>query len=280
MTSLRQILIQAQKSIFLATIGNHTTTLKGDGYDFTELREYASGDDIRHIDWIMSAKLAKPYVKIFTQERELKIVIAPIMSASLYFGTQKLKQDLVSEICALLSYSCVQQNDPFESYFCDTHVKIGTPRSKSIDSVHDFIAKLHSFELLGQDVNYVSILKEMYLRLDQASMIFFIGDFFDVEEFALHTLSEKHEIVVIIVRDRFEENPQALGQISIRDPLLEKSTTIMLNAHNINEYTKELNKADTAFTQKLHHLGVRYVKIYTDEDPIEKIVSLLGRQNV
>ena len=177
MTSLSQILIKAQKNVFRTNIGNNATNFKGNGYDFEELREYSSGDDIRHIDWIISSKLAKPYVKLFTQERELNLIIAPIMSASLYFGTQKLKIESLSEVCALLSYNSIRQNDPFQSYICEESVQICTPRSKQTASVHNFISKLHSFELIGQKISYPKIVQGIYESIISSSMIFFIGDF-------------------------------------------------------------------------------------------------------
>jgi len=274
---LKKILIKAQKNVFSKTIGSNVTKLKGDGYNFTELREYSSGDDIRHIDWIISSKLSKPYVKLFTQERELNIVIAPFISASLLFGTKHLKKDLQSEICALLSYSCLQQNNPFESYLCAHEVFIGTLRSKKSDAVSDFISKVDSFDLIGKELNYRVVLQGIYEYVKRPSMIFMIGDFFDTQNLNLSALNTKHEIILIIVRDRFEENPEVLGSVNILDLTLQKSASVLFDTKNIQEYKQALHDQDTDFENTLKEMGVKFVKIYTDEDPSEKIISLMSR---
>jgi len=274
--NLAKILIKAQKDVFSKAVGDNATPLKGDGYDFVELREYESGDDIRHIDWIISSKIGRPYVKLFTQERELNIVIAPIMSASLFFGTTQLKQDLVTEICALLSYSCVKQNDPFESYICSDGVALCTPRSKAQDAVREFGQKLDSFDLLGKSIKYEKIMQGLYQKLSKSSMVFLIGDFFETESLNLKALSMKHEVIVIIVRDKFEENPQSIGKVDIIDPDSLELSSVDFTKQTTQAYVTKLHNADKVFEAGLRVAGVKFVKIYTDENPSRKIISLMS----
>ena len=275
MKNLAEILIRAQKDVFSKSIGDNATAIKGDGYDFIELREYESGDDIRHIDWIISSKVGKPYVKLFTQERELNVVIAPFLSGSLFFGTRRLKKDLVSEICALLSYSCIKQNDPFESFICSDGVRLCTQRAKGMGAVRGFIQKIESFELLGKELDYSKIVQGLYERVQKSSMLFLVGDFFETEDLNLKALSVKHELIIIIVRDRFEENPQAIGKIDIVDPISKELKSVDFSPKNTQEFAEKISLADKLFEEKLKKSGVKFVKIYTDEDPSSKIISLM-----
>lgn len=115
-------MFKAQKNVFSSSIGENSTFFKGLSSDFIELREYTSGDDIKHIDWIISSKMNKAHVKVFIDQKELNIVIVPILNTSLNFGTQKLKFDVLKETIALLTFSCVKQQDSYESYIYNQNI--------------------------------------------------------------------------------------------------------------------------------------------------------------
>lgn len=143
--SLAFMLIKAQKDVFSNVSGEYASKKNGSGYDFSELREYEIGDDIRHIDWIISSKMDKPHIKIFKQEKELNVVLAPIMSSSLNFGVEVLKHSILNEIAALLSLSCIKHNNPFESYICNDDVVLNTNKSKQLFSVRNLVENLSSY---------------------------------------------------------------------------------------------------------------------------------------
>ena len=116
MSSLKKILIKAKRQVFSEMVGNNPSRFHGEGYDFSELREYQIGDDIKHIDWNITAKMQKPYVKVFKEERELHVSLVSMMGGSLYFGSQKMKQEVVAEIMAILSFSVVKNQDLLSHY--------------------------------------------------------------------------------------------------------------------------------------------------------------------
>lgn len=273
---LALILIKTQREVFSKTAGENTARRIGEGYDFEELREYESGDDIRHIDWIISAKVGKPYVKLFHQQKELNIVIAPLLCGSLHFGTTTLKKDLVSEICALVSYSCVKQNDPFESYICSDELLLCTQKTKQMFGVRTLVQKIDDFDVIGKAINYAQITQALYKQLQHKSTIFLIGDFFDIQTLNLKVLNLKHEVIVIIVRDRFEEHPVRLGELNITDPVLGRSADVSLNKKTLKVYEKKIFQQDKVLYEKLQEAGVRFAKIYTDENPAEKIIGLMS----
>ena len=274
---LALILIKTQREVFSKIAGENISKKRGDGYDFQELREYESGDDIRHIDWIITAKTGKPYVKIFHQQKELNVVIAPLLCGSLHFGTVTLKKDLLTQICALISYSCVKQNDPFESYICSDEVFLCTQKTKQLFGVRTLVEKIDAFAVLGKTLDYSYITQALYRQIQKKSLLFLIGDFFDTQDLNLMALSLKHEVVVIMVRDRFEENPVQLGELHITDPASGAQTDVLLNKATLRTYSRKIAEDDKVLYAKLQTSGIRFVKIYTDEDPAEKIINLMER---
>lgn len=269
------MLIKAQKSVFSSINGENITKIKSSGYDFVELHEYTSGEDIKHIDWIISSKIGKPYVKVYQEQKELNIVIIPILCASINFGVRILKHDIITEICALLSFSCIRQSDPFSSYICNEDTMLSTQKSKSLKSVREFVEKVALYTTFTKTVNYTLLSSKLYTQLKQKSILFLIGDFFNTHEFDITALAMKHEPVVIIVRDKFEEDPTALGELHVIDPQTQQNSIIEINKKTSLKRKKELLKADTIFISKLKKHGVRFIKIYTDENPADKIITLI-----
>jgi len=269
------ILIKAHKDVFSLISGDNATQKKGNGYDFIELREYASGEDIKHIDWTISSKLGKPYVKVFQEEKELNIVVVPILCASVNFGVSVLKQDIIAEICALISFSCIKHNNSFSSYICNEETLLNTKKSKSLSIVKEFVANVLSYKTINKSINYYALANTLFSQLKQKSMLFLIGDFFDTQEFDITALAKKHELIILIVRDKFEEQPLALGEIHVIDPQTQKSSLVNITKKESLRLKQELEQKDIQFFLKLKKAGVRYLKIYTDETPADKIISLM-----
>ena len=113
MKNSAQILLKARRQIIGDRIGNNPSMFRGEGYDFIELREYISGDDTRHIDWNVTAKMGKPYVKVFREERELNVLTVALLGGGLHFGSEKFKIESVAEAVALIGYSAVANGDVF-----------------------------------------------------------------------------------------------------------------------------------------------------------------------
>ncbi len=272
------MLIKAQKEVFSKIVGENNSRHQGVGYDFVELREYESGDDIKHIDWIISSKMGKPYIKVFHQPRELNVSIVPILSGSVHFGTKVLKHQLINEVCTLIAYSCVKQNDPFESFICNDNVVLNTKKTKQLFGVRTLAEKIANYDVLGKKVDWSLITKKLFTLLRQRTLVFLIGDFFDTKALDLRALSVKHEVVVIIVRDRFEEMPALLGDIHITDPSTGKNASINLNEKALKRIQAKVFEEDQQLYKKLKRSGIRFIKIYTDENPAEKILNLMNRQ--
>ncbi len=275
---MKKILIKAHRAVFSDVSGNNTTLFKGEGYDFVELREYEAGEDVKKIDWIISAKMQTPYVKVFHAQRELNISIAPILGGSVYFGTSKFKQDVICEICAILGYSSVGQGDKFDSFICNEDVIFNTKKTKRIFAVHEMTRKIYKYDVKQKRVDYKLITNNLFNKIAKKSIIFLIGDFFSIDNLDLRILAKKHEVIAIIVRDKFEEEPKALGSVNLIDPQNFKVFNGDMNNSLVNEYKIKIKANDHKLYEHFQKCGVRFTKIYTHEEPMIKLMPLLGKR--
>jgi uncharacterized protein (DUF58 family) len=277
MKHIKHLLIKTKKQVYSSLIGNNTSKFKGDGYDFVELREYENGEDTKKIDWIISAKMQKPFVKIFYTQRELDINIIPILSGSLHFGTSKFKSDIVLEVSALLGYIATANLDSYSSFIANQTLIQNTKKTKKLLGVEAMIQKFANYNLLGKRVDCKQILYGINKFIRRKSLIFLIGDFFDFDVKILDILSKKHEIVAIIVRDKIEENPIALGNINLIDPQTNSLFEGELDKTIIQSYKQKVIKQDAVLIKNFKKNNISYIKIYTHEQPYKKLFQLYGK---
>ncbi len=262
MSKLKKILVRARRQVFSEMVGNNPSIFHGEGYDFIELREYAPGDDIRHIDWNITAKMQKPFIKIFREERELNVVLVSVLNGSVHFGSKKFKQETIAEIIALLSFSTLKNGDLLSSYiFTDTMISTSKP-SKRLHQVQKITQEILDFKALNQKVDFKVIADTLYKRLRRKSVILVVGDFFEIPDFKL--LAKKHEVIAIIVRDHLEEHPPAMGYSSLVDP--ESGATLEgdFNKSSVKSYAKRVQEHDHKLYEMFRKHQVRFTKIYTD----------------
>lgn len=271
---IKKILLKTKKQVFGDMLGNNISLFQGEGFEFTELREYVYGDDIRKIDWKTTAKLGKPYVKIYTEERELNVVTAVMMGGSTYFGTVKQKSEVMSELVATLGFSAVKNSDLFSNViFADKLYSISKPNKKFF-AVHDAVIKMDEFEVLGKKSDYKEFADTLFRRIKRKSLLFVISDFVGEINFGL--LSKKHDVVALIVRDRFEEKPQELGYLRVLDMESSGSFEGNIGSKELKGYMKALDENDKRLYAHFKKNGIRYTKIYTDEEPFVKLARLFG----
>lgn len=264
MSKLQKILVKARRQVFSEMVGNNPSIFQGEGYDFIELREYMAGDDIRHIDWNISAKMQKPFIKIFREERELNVVVASMLNGSIHFGSKRFKQDVIAELVALLSFSVIKNGDLLSTYnFTDQMVSHLKP-SKKVFQVHKAVEEILEFDPINQKADYKNLADTLFKRLKRKSLIIVVGDFFEIPDFRL--LAKKHEVIAIIVRDHLEEKPPVMGFASLVDP---ESGAILegdFNKASVSEYAKKVHMHDHKLYEALKKQQIRFAKVYTDEN--------------
>ena len=255
-------MVRARRQVFSEMVGNNPSLFQGEGYDFVELREYMVGDDIRHIDWNITAKMQKPYIKIFREERELNVVIASVLNGSVYFGSKRFKQDVIAEVVALLGYSTLKNGDTLSSYiFTDAMASHSKP-TKNIHQVQKSVADILAFDALEKKVDFKNLATTLFRRLKRKSLVIVVGDFFEIPDFRL--LAKKHEVVAVIVRDHLEEKPPLMGFSSLVDP--ESGATLEgdFNQATVESYAKRVHAHDRALYSQLRKDQIRFTKVYTD----------------
>ncbi len=271
----KQIILKTKKQVFGALSGNNISALRGEGFEFAELREYVYGDDVRKIDWKATAKLGgKPYIKIYNEERELSVVISTMLSGSTHFGTKVMKRDFMIEILAIIGYSAVRNKDLFSHILYADKLYRHSKPSKKIFAVNKEIEEAFNFEVLGKPANYEGWIETLNKRIKKKSLLFLIGDF--VGDINLSLLAKKHDLFVIIVRDHFIENPKPLGEINLVDPGFLVSFSGNFDEGTIRVYKEALIENDRKLLKHLRRVGARFAKIYTHQEPYLQLIKRMG----
>ncbi|MDT8338386.1 MAG: DUF58 domain-containing protein [Sulfurimonas sp.] len=262
MSKLQKILVRARRQVFSEMVGNNPSIFQGEGYDFIELREYMPGDDIRHIDWNITAKMQKPFIKIFREERELSVVVVSVLNGSVHFGSKRFKQEAIAEVAALLGFSTLKNGDLLSSYiFTDEMVSHAKP-SKKLHQIQKNVQDILEFDAINKKVDFKVIADTLFKRLKRKSLILIIGDYFEIPDFRL--LARKHEVLSVIVRDHLEEHPPEMGFASLIDP---ESGAVLegdFNASSVRLYSQKVAAHDHRLFDRLRRDGIRFTKVYTD----------------
>ncbi len=269
--AVKKIILKTKKQVYGDMLGNNASLFQGEGFEFAELREYVYGDDIRKIDWKTTAKLGKPFVKVYKEERELNVVVVSMLSGSMYFGTVKQKSDIAAEVVATLGFSAVKNSDLFSHMiFADKMYDLSKP-SKKLFAVHKAVEDVAVFDPLGKEADFGTLVQTLVSRLKKKALLFIVSDF--VGEMDLKLLAKKHDVFAVMVRDRFEENPSELGYLRLIDMETKQSFEGDIDSNTLKNYKKALHDNDEKLYKQFKKQGVRFTKIYTDEEPTLKLMK-------
>ena len=273
-TAFKALQLKARHQVYTLLSGHNLSKLHGEGYDFSELREYQMGDDIRKINWTITAKLGKPYIKELHANRELSIVVAALMDGSLYFGSGNAKQTKLTEVATILGYAAQQNADLFTGISYEQNLTNVTPPTKQLYHIEQFSKILFEASLLNTKVNYNASIEDLFKRIHKPSLIFVIGDF--LEEIDLSLLAQKHEVIVIIIRDREEESPKKLGEVTLSSPQSKVKMDTYFGKKSIEKYLARLKENDEKIIEHFSRYDIRYVKVFTDDEVIGKLLGLFA----
>jgi len=273
-TILKALQLKARHQVYTLLSGHNLSNLHGEGYDFSELREYQMGDDIRKINWMITAKLGKPYIKELHANRELSVVVTTLMDGSLYFGSGNHKQVKLTEVATLLGYATQQQSDLFTGLCYTQKQTYTTPPTKQLYHIEQFSQTLFNTALLGTTLDTKDAIQDLFKRIHKPSLLFVIGDF--LEEIDLSLLSQKHEVIAILIRDKVEESPKALGEVTLSNPADGRKLETYFGKRSIEKYLIKLKENDERLIEHFSQHDIRYVKIFTDEVVLGKLISLFA----
>lgn len=272
--ALKALQLKARHQVYTLLSGHNLSKLHGEGYDFAELREYQMGDDIRKINWMITAKLGKPYIKELHANRELSVVVATLMDGSLYFGAGNSKQKKLTEVATLLGYATQQNADLFTGLVYTQKQTYSTPPTKQLYHIEQFSKTLFTTSLLGTTLDPSASMEDLFKRIYKPSLIFVIGDFLEPVDLSL--LAQKHEVIAIIIRDREEELPKKLGEVSFSSPQDGTKMDTYFGKRSIEKYLAKLQENDAKNIEHFSRYDIRSVKIFTDEEVVSKLITLFN----
>lgn len=261
--------------------GEYHSAFKGKGMAFSEVREYQYGDDIRNIDWNVTARFHRPYVKIFEEERELTVMLLVDVSGSTRFGTRKqFKEEVLVEIAAILSFSAIQNNDKVGVIFFSNHVEKYIPPKKGTSHILRIIRELLTFEPLEKGTNLQEPLRFLTNVVKKKCTCFLLSDFMDGGYAdALQIASKKHDIAAIRITDKREETLPVMGLVKIQDQETGKQFWIDTTHRKVRrQYEAYHQRKEQETLSTLRHSGMDFVNIHTGEDYIKPLIMLFDKR--
>jgi len=273
------------KNIFA---GEYHSAFKGRGMAFSEVREYQYGDDIRSIDWNVTARFNHPYIKIFEEERELTVMLLVDISNSRTFGTQsKLKKSLITEIAAVLSFSAIQNNDKIGVIlFSDKVEKFISPK-KGRTHILRIIRELLEFEPENKETNISEALRYLTNAIKKRSTTFIISDFIDDNpqtgmprfDEALRIANKKHDVIALKIYDKRETELPDVGLIRFKDAETGQYSWVDTSREQVRKhYSSWWRKNEQLTNETLSKAGVDFVSISTDEDYVKPLIKLFKKR--
>jgi uncharacterized protein (DUF58 family) len=248
---------------------------------FSEVREYQPGDDIRSIDWNVTARLNHPYVKIFEEERELNVMLLVDVSGSETFGTQKqFKQELITEICAVLAFSAIQNNDKIGVIFFSDRIEKFIPPKKGKSHILRIIRELISFEPQSKGTNITLALRYLTNLIKKKSIVFLISDFMDNGfNDALKIANRKHDLVALRIYDKRERELPDIGLVKMKDAETGMVRWIDTSSREVRStYEYESRKFEQRLKDIFNRSGVDTVSIATSENYIRPLMNLFKKR--
>ncbi len=256
--------------------GEYESVFKGQGIEFADVREYVPGDDIRTIDWNVTARSQKPFIKKFVEEREMTVLFIVDMSGSQYFGTgERLKSEVAAEITALLAFAAVKNKDKTGLLICTDEVEKYVPMKKGKMHVLRVIREILFYKPKGKKTRLAAAIEYLNQILTRTAVVFIISDFLDTGyEKPIKVLSRKHDVIAIHLKDRREKEFVDAGLVELEDR--ETGQTIMIDSsqkklrESLKKYSASLDeKLDKFFKQ----MGIDKVAIAAEGSYVEPLMK-------
>ena len=263
--------------------GQDHSAFKGRGMAFSEVREYQYGDDIRDIDWNVTARYVRPYVKVFEEERELTVMLLIDVSGSRDFGSVNvMKKEVITEIAATLAFSAIQNNDKIGVVFFSDKIEKFIPPQKGKKHILYIIRELIDFHPEETRTDISQVLKYLTNAIKKRCTAFLISDFIDKEGFkdALTVANRKHDMVAIQVYDRRETELPAVGLMKIKDAETGKEQWIDSSSARVRAAYKEWwEKRQAKMSDTFKKCRVDSVSVRTEDDYVKALIALFDKRN-
>lgn len=267
---IRKLEIQTKGLVNTLSGGEYQSAFKGRGMEFSEVRAYSYGDDIRQIDWNVTARTGDPYIKIFEEERKQTLMLCVDISPSGMFGSSdQNKMDLAIEVCAVLAFSAIRNSDKVGLVLFSDHVEKVVPPKKGRTHVLRLIREMYATKPTGKSTNIADALSYVNRLLDRKAIVVLASDFQDSSfEKQLRITNRKHDLVAIKINDDFELELPNLGLIPLRDAesgkevLVDTSSSKVRQAYQMRRKTQREKLAEIFLRMKIDTVNIHTNKSY------------------
>lgn len=273
---IRQIQIYTSRMVNASFAGQYESVFKGRGMEFDEVREYTPGDDVRSIDWNVTARTGRPHIKRFKEEREMTVMFLVDLSASGDFGTQgRFKNELAAEFCAVLAFAAIRNNDKVGMVIFTSRIELFIPPKKGSKHVLRLIRELLHFKMPDQKTNIPLALDYLTKVLRKKATVFLVSDFIGQDfKKSLSLMNKRHDIIAVNVSDPAEMTLPAVGLVELYDAETQKA---MLIDASCKTFHRQFALANFQRQEKLKQIfrstGVDNINIATDKPYINDLVK-------
>ena len=273
---VKRIEIQTRGIVNDVFSGQYHSVFKGRGMDFSEVREYQYGDDVRTIDWNVSARVGHPYVKVFEEERELTVMLLVDVSSSANIGTfEQMKGELAVELCAVLAFSAIKNNDKVGLIIFTDRIEKYVPPKKGKSHVLRVLRELLYFRPRGIETDIKGVLEYLNRLTRKRAAVFLVSDFIsEGYEKALRIANKKHDIVAITIIDPRERAMPGIGLIEFEDA--ETGETVVIDTSDVplmNMFASQTEQERLKREKLFKSMNIDFIDIYTDSSYVEPLVK-------
>lgn len=261
--------------------GEYHSAFKGRGMTFSEIRKYQYGDDVRNIDWNVTARYNEPFIKIFEEERELTLMLAVDISGSQFFGTRyNFKRDMLTEIAATLAFSATKNNDKVGLVLFSDQIELFIPPKKGKSHILRIIRELVEFQPKSQQTDLSQAAKYLQNMLKKQAIVFILSDFMtDEYAHALKILGNKHDVTGIRVFDERETQMPNLGMVQMKDAETGEVMLVNTGSSSVRKnYAKHYLERVDYFHKTFHSSNAGVLSIQTNQDYVKKLLGYFKRR--
>jgi len=261
--------------------GEYQSAFKGRGMEFSEVREYTFGDDVRQIDWNVTARNRKPYIKVFEEEREQTLMLCVDVSPSGFFGSRsQTKMELAIEICAVLAFSAIKNGDKVGLVLFSDKIEKVVPPKKGRTHVLRLIRELYTSEPSGEKTSIANALSYVNRLLNRKAIVVLASDFQDSDYEKEHRItSQKHDLVNLIVNDSFEEHLPDIGTVPFVDAETGQQTLIDTSSRKVRvAFERSVNEKKRKLKEYMMKNKMDSVDVYTNQSYIRPLINFFQRR--
>lgn len=261
--------------------GEYQTAFKGRGMEFSEVREYTFGDDVRQIDWNVTARSSEPYIKVFEEEREQTLMLCVDISPSGFFGSNsQTKMELAIEICAVLAFSAIKNGDKVGLVLFSDQIEKVVPPKKGRTHVLRLIRELYTTEPEGESTNIAEALSYVNRLLTRRAILVLASDFQDRNFEKQHRITaRKHDLVNLVINDKLEEDLPDIGIVPLRDAESGREVLVDTSSKKVRETYKQRVEERKKFLKEYFMKNkMDSIDVYTNESYIQPLINFFQRR--